>query len=94
MTRYRPSRVLNESQNFAGINTGDIIGITITSMLFFYPALFFGRVLYAIPFILLLFVATAAVRQAHRRHFFRDTLEFFTAERIVDVTEYRRKNRN
>lgn len=94
MRLYKPSRILNEEQNFAGINTSDLMVISLICLAFVYPALFFDKVFYTVPIIFFIFTITAVIRQNHRRRFIRDTINFFSNERLIDATDYRRKNSN
>lgn len=94
MKKLKPSRILNEEQNFAGINTTDLMGVSIICLLVVYPAMFMDKVFYTLPVIFFVFGTTAVIRQRHRRHFIRDTINYFSNERLVDASDYRRKNRN
>lgn len=94
MRKLKPSRILNEEQNFAGINTTDLVGVSVICLAFVYPALFLEKVFYTVPIIFFVFGTTAVIRQRHRRHFIRDTINYFANERLINVTDYRRKNRN
>ncbi len=94
MRKLKPSRILNEEQNFAGINTTDLMSCSIICLFFVYPAMFMDKVFYTIPIVFFIFGATAVIRQNHRRHFVRDSISYFLNERLINVTDYRRKNRN
>ena len=94
MRHFKPSRVLNEDQNFAGINVNDLMFISVFCLSFVYPAIFFNKLFYTLPFVVLVFIVMAAIRQNHRRHYIRDVLNYVSSERLIDVTDYRRKNRN
>lgn len=94
MRLLKPSRVLNEEQNFAGININDLMITSVLCLLVVYPAIFVNKFFYTLPFIVLVFLVLAGVRQMHRRHFIRDLISYYTNERVVNVADYRRKNRN
>lgn len=94
MRKFKPSRILNEDQNFAGININDLMYISVICLSFVYPAIFMNKLFYTLPFVVLIFLVVAAIRQNHRRHFIRDVFAYFSSERLVDVANYRRKNRN
>lgn len=93
MRKLRPSRILNEESNFAGVNMNDLMILAVISLVIVYPAIFFDKVFYTVPFIFLIFLFTSVIRQNHRRKFFRDTISFLTEERLVNVANYNRKNK-
>lgn len=94
MRKLKPSRILNEESNFAGVNMSDLMGLSLISLVFVYPAILFEKVFYTIPPIAFMFLITSIIRQNHRRKFIRDTAAFFIEERLIDVTDYNRKNKN
>jgi hypothetical protein len=94
MRKFKPLCILNEDQNFAGININDLMYISVICLSFVYPAIFMNKLFYTLPFVVLIFLVVAAIRQNHRRHFIRDAINYFSSERVVNVTDYNRKNRD
>ncbi len=94
MRQFKPSRILNENAIFMGITFEDIVGFAVVSMTFLYPALFMGKVIYALPFVFIFFSALVQLRIKHRRHIIRDGYKYLTAEKVIHVPTNYRNNKS
>lgn len=83
MKSFKPSRIINESSVFMGLNTKDIVGLSFVFVFFLIVLNFFGLQLWAFSIAICTAFVLSKIRLEYRRKIIRDTLRYYLGDRVV-----------